>query len=212
MKLSEEWRLYELYYRYHLAETAYPKEASEIERQIIEIYKNSFNKKVTKEDFGTVSNKLKKYANQFKHPKYDKVPLLGPLGRIAFINSSYEYNLDDVNEVHLDSDNFRGFVFSKKSGWISWKLVEGDQGIFKSLSSAFIYLVSKNNHSYDAAFKNMLKLEFKYEDERMSRHIRRFFIDNTFWFHKDLNELFKELPHSNSGAHPMSKFNEWDPN
>ena len=210
-KLSDEWKLYELYYRHHLAKEIYTKEASNIEAQIIEIYKNSFNRKISIKDFNMISKELKEFANKFKHNEFGKIPILGPFGRVAFIARSYELDLEDISEVCLDTDNARGFIFSKKCGWISWKLVKGDQGISKGLSSAYIYLVSKNNHSQDVAFENILKLEFKYQEERMTRHIKRFFISNTFWFHNDLNELFEELPHTKSKVHPMSKVNEWDP-
>ena len=208
-KLSEEWKLYELFYRYnYFKDDLYRVEKkTSIENQTIDLYKSQYKKKILLKDFKKLSNQLLKYSDQFNHVEFGKIPLLGPFGRVAFRNNGYLINLNDLEEVYINTDNFSGFFKSKICGWIGWQLVKGDKG---HLSSKYVYLTTKNNHNLDSATKNLININLKYDQERTGRKFKRFFINNRFWFHDDLENLFNELPHTNEAVDKLYKFNEWD--
>lgn len=208
-QLTEEWKLYELFYRYHYYKDDLLRieKKTYIENQIIDLHKSLYKKKILLKDFKKLSDKLVKFSNDFKHVELGKIPLLGPFGRVAFRNNGYVVNLDDIQEVFVNKHNFSGIFNSKICGWIGWQLVKGDKG---HLSSKYVYLTTKNNHNYKSALKNLIDKNLKYNQETTGRKLKRFFINNRFWFHDDLENLFEELPHTNELVDQMYKFNEWD--
>ena len=54
----------------------------------------------------------------------------------------------------------------------------------------------------ESCFEHLNKKLVRYEKGIWGRHLKRL-IDNTFWFHQDLSDLWKELPHTN-------KRNDWE--
>ena len=55
----------------------------------------------------------------------------------------------------------------------------------------------------ESSLEHLRNKLIRFEKEKKLRHLKRFFIDNTFWYHKDLGDLWKELPHTN-------KRNDWE--
>jgi hypothetical protein len=201
-KLSEKWRLYELFCQQHYLYKCLEGKELKIQNEIIKLSLEILNKKILLKDFNALGEELKifahKYSYHFVHNKNNDSTryalMLGPVGKVALYNSGYRLNLEDIAEVHINTENWSGCFNSKTCGWVSWKIVKGDYSIIKSLSSALVFLISKNNHNMHSAIDNLEKKFARYVKESMSRNFKRFFINNHFWFHDDLKDLYNELP------------------
>jgi len=201
-KLSEEWRLYELFCQQHYLYKCREGGELKIQNEIIKLSFEILNKKILLSDFDALGEELKIFAHNYSYDfvhnenndsiKYTLI--LGPVGKVGLYSYGYRLNLEDIVEVYIDTENWSGCLNSKTCGWISWKQVKGDKSIIKKLSSPLVFLVSKNNHTMKAAIDNLEKKYARYNKEFMSRHFKRFFINNNFWFHDDLNDLYNELP------------------
>ena len=125
--------------------------------------------------------------------------MLGPIGS-SYINisSGALLDLEDIEEVYLETENFSGSIKSKTCGWIAWMLVEGDKSFFthKSLTSEYQYLVTMNHHKIETARGEIFEKLNKYKQTKEGRTFKRFFISSTFWFHEDLDKLRRSLPYT----------------
>ena len=207
-KLSEEWRLYELYCQYHFEKTCREGKAGKVRERIVNVAAKVLNKDITRlmisqNDIEELGEDLIKYRNQFVHSEFGKISLLGPIGKEGLYSMGFLLDLDDITEVYLDVKNYRGCINSKKCGWIAWQLVKGDKSLIKKLSTKYQYLISRNNHKMESSLEHLRNKLIRFEKEKKLRHLKRFFIDNAFWYHKDLGDLWKELPHTN-------KRNDWE--
>ena len=135
-KLSEEWRLYELYCQYHFEKTCREGKAGKVREKIVNVATEVLNKDTTRlmiseNDFEELGKDLIKFRNQFVHSEFGKISLLGPIGKEGLYSMGFLLDLDDITEVYLDVKNYRGCINSKKCGWIAWQLVKGDKSLIK---------------------------------------------------------------------------------
>ena len=206
MKLDERWRIYELmrqhaYISSHgYANKPYPKKVEKSQKKIISTVKKVLKKKIEIDDFDKLDSEITDFffKEKPKH-KWGHLPLLGPIGK-SYINSSGGalLDLEDIEEVYLETENFSGSIKSKTCGWIAWMLVEGDKSFFthKSLTSEYQYLVTMNHHKIETAREEIFEKLNKYKQTKEGRTLKRFFISNRFWFHEDLDKLHKSLPYT----------------
>jgi hypothetical protein len=90
-----------------------------------------------------------------------------------------------------------GCIKSKTTGWIGWMLlydVDKSGGLTyltkKIDFSKFIFLISMNHFSRDSALTDVFdQYNNQFKPNLLSRHFKRFFIKNRFWFHEDMEKL-----------------------
>ena len=202
MKLDSRWKLFELFCQHeYILNSIYAnkkdKEASEA--KVLSAIKKILKKSIKAKDIPKIQEEIDKhfYKDKIKH-SWGRVPLLGPIGS-AYIRSSKGalLDLEDIEEVHVTPTNFSGSIKSKSCGWISWLLVKGDKSIFNSkhLTSEYQYLISMNHFKQDTADKEIAEKFVKYKNSKEGRTFKRFFVSSRFWFHDDLEKLWKSLPY-----------------
>ena len=77
-KLSEEWRLYELYCQYHFEKTCREGKAGKVREKIVNVATEVLNKDTTRlmiseNDFEELGKDLIKFRNQSVHSEFGKI-------------------------------------------------------------------------------------------------------------------------------------------
>lgn len=211
-KLPEEWRILELFNQYTIIVTRRDKKLiQEYEQKIIKHVKDIINKKITVNDFKSVYTEIR---NLFFHKEselkdtYTDSLMSAYLGPLGFNNFRILYDISDIEEVHLlgkidyyVSDYYPyGCIKTKTAGWIGWILLyDGDktgENWFKKERdlSKYIFLISINNFKKETALSNVTdQYNNQYKHNILSRHFKRFFINDKFWFHEDMKKLRNAL-------------------
>ncbi len=205
MKLDNRWKIYELMQQHKYISSWSTFSSSEklekCEKIIITNVKKILKKNITPKDFKSVDSEVYDYfyKDKIKNP-WGQVPLLGPIGS-AYISTSEGalLDLDDIEEAYVIPEHFSGTIKSETCGWISWRLVKGDKSMFthKSLTSEYQYLVAMQHHKAESAEAEIIEKFIKYKNSKDGRTFKRFFAGNRFWFHDDLEKLWKILPYKN---------------
>ena len=201
IKLSNEWILYELLAQHDYilthgyADQPYEGFVKKSENKLIKKTKEILNKQINSSDIPNLKKEIEEFFYETKslvNSKYGKLALLGPIGK-SYINLNQCFlDLKDIMEVYVNASDFSGSIKTKSTGWVSWILLEGDRGISKSLASKYQYLVTMNHHKMESSQVELFEKVRKYEDETMSRHLKRF-ISSRFWFHEDLEKLWRQI-------------------
>ena len=201
MKLDDRWKIYELMaqHRYisSYSSASYSSKLEKSEKIIITNVKKILKKDIAPEDFKTIESEVSDflYKEKMEH-RWGHVPLLGPINSAHVDEVHTLLDLEDIEEVYVNAENFSGSIKSKKCGWIAWRLVEGDKSILihKSLTSEYQYLVAMNHHKIETATNEVMEKSIKYKNTRDGRTFKRFFSSSRFWYHDDLEKLLTSLP------------------
>ena len=205
-KLSDEWKLQELFSQYNYIKNLHDINGSEsdikrlkiAESKIIENYKIINKKTISPKNLHSIEKKISDlfYDSKFIHSDFGKIPILGPIGDQR-INSGLFLDLDDIKEVYLDREDISGSIRTESCGWISWKYKKGDKSMFihNSLTSKYICLTTMNHFKMETSYSELIKKDLAYynPDTKMGRNLKRFFISNRFSFHDDLENLLSSL-------------------
>ena len=200
MKIDNRWKIYELMsqhrYIYSYSSASYFSKQEKSEKVIITNVKKILEKDITPEDFKAIGSEVSDflYKEKMKH-SWGHVPLLGPIKSVHLYESDSLLDLEDIEEVYVNAENFSGSIKSKKCGWIAWKLVEGDKSILthKSQTSEYQYLVAMNHHKMETATTEIIEKYVKFKNTKDGRTFKRFF-SRRFWYDDDLEKLLTSLP------------------
>ena len=204
IKLSAEWKFIELFAQHNYIKNLHDIHGDEFDKKrlkistekIVKYYKKIYKKTLIEKDLLSLNNKIKDlfYKKKFLDPEFGEIPLLGPIGQMR-LSHDFFLDLDDIKEVYVDSEDISGSIKTETCGWISWKIKKGDKNMFKHLTSKYIVLTSMNHFKQETSLEELWEKNRRYDnpDSTMGRHLKRFFVSNRFWFHDDLEKLFKSL-------------------
>lgn len=210
-KLPDQWILFELLKQHSFqkklkdfADNPIPKTGDETANKIIKLTKKLLKRDIKSEEF---ENFYKELKDHFFHEEaslhnsilpYLMTNYLGPLG---FSTTRFLFNLDDFTEVHIQGPDRKmmgrkyayGFIKSETCGWIGWMLVTGDKALHKIQTSDYVWLTTHNHFKLETAKTDLFTKSAKYNNEVFGRGLKRFFITTRFWFHDDLQKLYRDL-------------------
>lgn len=214
-KLPDEWRFLELFRHYFYqinlrqfdgSSFSYDKSpAYPTQINIIKLFKKNQNKLIEAENFEKEYEQIHQFFyNQNSYLKSSIVNnlmdrYLGPLG---FKNSGIVYNINDFEEIYIVSNKkpmtdrhyIYGSIKSKIAGWCSWMFINEDNKSTKnSPSSKYIYLTSVNHFKMETSLQDVFEKKRKFEESKKSRILKKFFVSDSFWFHKDLEKFYNNF-------------------
>jgi len=204
IKVPEVWRILELFRIYKCLDvyrSSYTNELKKIENELIKTYK-----KILKKDllpYELPFEDLKEIYKIFDDAGIEKrlFPYLGPasfyLKASLFVRQYKILDIKDIEEVFVSKENFKGkkmygSIKSKSYGWSAWCLVDLKK---KDQKNIFTYVVSFNQFREETAYKEIFEKKFKYNEEKLQRSLKKFFISDRFWFHDDLEKYYQNLPY-----------------
>ena len=210
IKVDEAWRLTELIgvHKYILTHgyggepypTKIKKSGENLKLQIKKILKKDINieslndeeyLELLREEIKEIFNKTGISLNQHY--------CLGPIGNFYNLSDGLFLDLEDIEEVYLSDENLKGkkscgSIKSKSCGWIAWYKVSAEK---KADKDVLLYIVSFNHFKKETAIKEVLEKKLKFNQEKLKRAIKNFFISNRHWYHDDLEKLNNQLPYIN---------------
>jgi len=200
MKLDDRWKIYELMaqhkYISSYSSASYSTKLEKSEKIVITNVEKILKKNISPKDFKNIESEVFDflYKEKMEH-RWGHVPLLGPIKSTHIDEVHNLLDLEDIEEVYVNAENFSGSIKSKKCGWIAWKLVEGDKSILtpKHLTSEYQYLVAMNHHKIETATTEVIEKFTKYKNTKEGRIFKRFY-SSRFWYHDDLEKLLTSLP------------------
>ena len=210
-KLPEEWRILESlkYYRFQknlkdFADNPIPATSKKTAEKIIVLSKKILKKEVKEEDFEKLFIDIKKFffnKDTALSGSINTCLMDSYLGPLDFNNSRIYYDIDDFKEVHVQARDKKmmgrqyayGLIKTESCGWIGWMIVQGDKALQKKLTSKYVYLTTMNQFKMKTAQEDLFAKYQKYNSEVLQRGLKRFFINNRFWFHDDQEKLDNSL-------------------
>jgi len=205
IKVPEIWKIYTLnniydYVKTHgYANTPYPKKVKKAEDQILNFIKVQKKKNIK---ISSIEKIIIETNKQFKEKKI-LGPITGPTGDSYGTYKGLFLDLNDIEDVYISKDKYEtiindkidacdkyGVFKSKTCGWVGWIIAN----ITKKDATTF--LVSFNHFKKETAMSEVFSKLNKYNDEKVSRRLQKFFISNRFWYHDDLENLNKALPYT----------------
>jgi hypothetical protein len=175
-----------------------------LEIKIIDYAKKILNRKITESDFvGTFQEIRKFFYNDYsKLTNSINTSLMQTyLGPLSYHSLRKLINIDDLKEIYIEAsktnmsdwESVHGCIKSETLGWTAWALVYGDKFMMKSLTSKHVWLTSMNHFKKGTALEELYHKMIRYKQETTQRSLKRIFISNNFWFHKDLNKLLEGI-------------------
>ena len=210
IKVNEAWRLTELIgvHKYILTHgyggQPYPakikKSGENLKLQIKKILKKDINiESLNDEEYLELLRQEIKEIFKKTGISLNQNYCLGPIGNFYNLSDGLFLDLDDIEEVYLSDENLKsekgcGSIKSKSCGWIAWCTVSIEK---KADKNTLLYIVSFNHFKKETAMKEVLEKKLKFNQEKLKRAIKNFFISNRHWYHDDLEKLNNQLPYIN---------------
>ena len=210
IKVNEAWRLTELIgvHKYILTHgyggQPYPerikKSGENLKTQIKKILKKDINiETLNDEEYLELLREEIKGIFKKTGISLNQHYCLGPIGNFYNLSDGLFLDLEDIEEVYLSDENLKGkkscgSIKSKSCGWIAWYKVSAEK---KADKDVLLYIVSFNHFKKETAMKEALEKKLKFNQEKLKRALKSFFISNRHWYHDDLEKLNNQLPYIN---------------
>ncbi len=210
IKVNEAWRLTELIgvHKYILTHgyggqpypTKIKKSGENLKLQIKKILKKDINiQSLNDEEYLELLRQEIKEIFKKTGISLNQNYCLGPIGNFYNLSDGLFLDLDDIEEVYVSDENLKGgkscgSIKSKSCGWIAWCAVSVEK---KADKNTLLYIVSFNHFKKETAMKEVLEKKLKFNQEKLKRAIKNFFISNRHWYHDDLEKLNHQLPYIN---------------
>ncbi len=197
MKINDRWILFELlkqhaYINSHGYDNKpYPGFVKKSESRIILQTKKILGKTISNKDIDKLTLEIENYFyEKLLVHEGRRINPLGPIGSAQIIiNQGQFLDIEDIEEVHVNKEDFSGSIKTKSVGWISWIHLKNSENDFQ-------YLVSMSHFNQDNSIKDLYEKVFKYKQSKTGRKIKEFFVSNSHWFDEDLEKLWRSLPYT----------------